>query len=231
MSDLDDRDDVLSLGGNSDEEIFDNETEKMQTRSDKQSQCKTRGNKKRKSAIEPCVNTTITVKPSKQRRITKKSTGNDTCLDINELKSALGIDTILQSISTLSESVKKMSDVNVGQNWQSMASNTGHETVTTGLPSATASRPILSLDQGESNFFDNEETLNDFNLSYLDAPPSPSLPGIDPQVAFQNAFESVDIEKPLDDDSSWNIPQLNPDDVTGPKIGSGLAKAVNAALS
>ncbi|XP_062591612.1 uncharacterized protein LOC134253118 [Saccostrea cucullata] len=233
MSDLDDRDDVLSLGGNSDEEIFDNETEKMQTRSDKLSQCKTRGNKKRKSAIEPGVNTTVTVKPSKQRHVTKKSTGNDTCLDINELKSALGIDTMLQSISTLAKSVKKISDVHVGQNWQSTAPNTGNETVTTGLPSATVSRPILSLDQGESNFFDNEKTLNDFNLSYLDTPPppSPSLPGVDPQVAFQNAFESVDNEKPLDDDSSWNIPQLNPDEVTGPKIGSGLAKAVNAALS
>ncbi|XP_062592192.1 uncharacterized protein LOC134253641 [Saccostrea cucullata] len=203
----------------------------MQTRSDKLSQCKTCGNKKRKSAIEPGVNTTVTVKPSKQRRVTKKSTGNDTCLDINKLKSALGIDTMLQSISTLSESIKKISDVHVRQNWQSMAPNTGNDTVTASLPSATVSRPILCLDQGESNFFDNSETLNDLNLSYLDTPPSPSLPGVDPQVAFQNAFESVDIEKSLDDDSLWNIPQLIPDEVTGPKIGSGLAKAVNAALS
>jgi hypothetical protein len=29
----------------------------------------------------------------------------------------------------------------------------------------------------------------------------------------------------------WNIPQLSPEEATGPKIGSGLAKAVNAAVS
>jgi hypothetical protein len=29
----------------------------------------------------------------------------------------------------------------------------------------------------------------------------------------------------------WNIPQLSPEEATGPKMGTGLAKAVNVAVS
>ena len=39
---------------------------------------------------------------------------------------------------------------------------------------------------------DNDESLNDSNLNYLYSPSSFSLPVIDPQIAFQNAFERYD---------------------------------------
>ena len=39
---------------------------------------------------------------------------------------------------------------------------------------------------------DNDESLNDSNLNYLNSPSSISLPVIDPQIAFQNTFETYD---------------------------------------
>lgn len=69
---------------------------------------------------------------------------------------------------------------------------------------------------------DNDGSFNEFNLNYLDSASCPSLPNIDPQIAFQNAFETHDADK-----SVYEFLR----NITGPKIWSGLAKAVNAALS
>ena len=81
--------------------------------------------------------------------------------------------------------------------------------------------------------------LDDFNLNYLD-----NTTNVNPQKAFQDAFENpsetessssvsnmghVTVNEP--GDQVWNIPQLNTEEKTAPKITSGLAKAVNAALT
>ena len=90
-------------------------------------------------------------------------------------------------------------------------------------PSATITRPsaeFVSLNQeNENDYF-----LNDFDLSYLDSgnytPNSPSLVGVDPQVAFKDAFEcsqNTGGTEKIDSVDEWNIPQLGPEEVTGPK--------------
>lgn len=92
--------------------------------------------------------------------------------------------------------------------------------------------------------------FNDFDLNFLDNQnDSASVSGVDPQLAFQQAFESdtahnnnpapntvndenvcsaANIEQDME---MWDIPQLNTEEKTGPKISENLAKALNAALT
>ena len=103
-------------------------------------------------------------------------------------------------------------------------------------------RQILSLDPN----LDESESVQDFDLDYLnDYPPSsgrsPSAlsRGFDPQAAFQEAFGAPSNETFVDDNNNsqvddfadWDIPQLQAEEKTGPKISPGLAKAVNAAVT
>ena len=101
---------------------------------------------------------------------------------------------------------------------------------------------------------------NEFDLNYFT---DNGNQGVNPQLAFQNAFENhsetgttvnLDIDPPFPvasnapnpvamtnvqeqvtmetpDEQVWDIPQLNTEEKTGPKISSGFAKAVNAALT
>jgi hypothetical protein len=90
-------------------------------------------------------------------------------------------------------------------------------------------------DYSPSSQFD----LDDFNLNYFD-----NTTNVNPQKAFQDAFENpsetessssvsnmgyVTVNEP--GDHVWNIPKFNTEEKTAPKITSGLAKAVNAALT
>jgi hypothetical protein len=133
------------------------------------------------------------VKPPKKRAMTKKTTESEQCLDIDSLKSSLGTDPILKTLTCLSDSVKKLT--NVGQCTAPFSGHSG-ESMDRGLsnnPPATITRhsaEFVSLNQeNENDYF-----LNDFDLSYLDSgnytPNSPSLVGVDPQIAFKDAFES-----------------------------------------
>lgn len=99
-------------------------------------------------------------------------------------------------------------------------------------PIATITRPteFVSLNQDDANNY----AIDIFDFSYLDSPNSSSNVGVDPKIAFKDAFEvpsytgNTEQINYVDD---WDIPQINPEEATGPNIGTGLAKAVNAAVS
>ncbi|XP_052687732.1 uncharacterized protein LOC128166532 [Crassostrea angulata] len=82
-------------------------------------------------------------------------------------------------------------------------------------PSATITRPteFVSLNQDDANDY----AIDSFDFSYLDSLNSLSHVGVDPKIAFKDAFESILL--------------MIIDWITGPKIGTGLGKAVNAAVS
>ena len=89
--------------------------------------------------------------------------------------------------------------------------------------------------------------FNDFDFDFLDNQnDGASVPGVDPQLAFQQAFESDTVHNnnpPPDtvsdeivsssanieqDVEMWGIPQLNTEEKTGSKISKNLAKAVKS---
>ena len=108
------------------------------------------------------------MKPPKKRSVTKKTTQSEQCLDIDSLISSLGIDSILKTLTCLSDSVKKLT--NVGQYTVPISGHSG-ESMDRGLsnnPSATITRPsaeFVSLNQEN----ENDHFINDFDLSYLDS--------------------------------------------------------------
>ncbi|CAC5401723.1 unnamed protein product [Mytilus coruscus] len=87
--------------------------------------------------------------------------------------------------------------------------------------------------------------FNEFDTDYLSDSYNPNMGFITPPViganpadAFHRAFNEptseVDKGEVFDEnpeDTEWNIPQLNTEEKTGPKIGTNLSKAVNASLS
>ncbi|CAC5367588.1 unnamed protein product [Mytilus coruscus] len=124
-------------------------------------------------------------------------------------------------------------------------------------PAAVSSNPpILPL---EANL--NADAVQDFDLDYLDDPVYVPPSGVcaraddsptpvdfdtsfDPALAFSDAFRAplseinVPVSQPVvekveqyDYDFAWEIPQLNTEEKTGPKISSSLSKTVNAAIS
>lgn len=101
-------------------------------------------------------------------------------------------------------------------------------------------RPLISL--GDSY----EETHPEWDPFDVDSFCADNLsvtvnnnPGVDPLQAFNNAFDippnngEVNNNEPalVVDEVQWDIPQLNTEEKTAPKIIDGLAKAVNAAVS
>ncbi|XP_062566914.1 uncharacterized protein LOC134229224 [Saccostrea cucullata] len=96
--------------------------------------------------------------------------------------------------------------------------------------------PDYDQNSVDYNVYDGQNEF-DFDLSYLDNPePSPSIPGINPNDAFKDVFDSKALQITIDNDLKedndlWDIPQLNSTEKTGPKVNDGLAKAVNAAIS
>ncbi|XP_071181546.1 uncharacterized protein [Mytilus edulis] len=124
-------------------------------------------------------------------------------------------------------------------------------------PAAVSSNTqILPLD---ANL--NTDSVQDFDLDYLEDPVYLPPSGVsaraddspapvdfdtsfDPALGFSNAFRAplsevnVPLSQPVveqgeqyDYDFDWEIPQLNTEEKTGPKLSSGLSKAVNAAMS
>ncbi|XP_071145339.1 uncharacterized protein [Mytilus edulis] len=124
-------------------------------------------------------------------------------------------------------------------------------------PAAVSSNTkILPL---EANL--NADSVQDFDLDYLEDPVYLPPSGVsaraddspapvdfdtsfDPALGFSNAFRAplsevnVPQSQPVDEqveqydyDFAWEIPQLNTEEKTGPKLSSGLSKAVNASMS
>lgn len=82
----------------------------------------------------------------KERHVTNKTAENEPCLNIDSLKSTLGIDSILTSISCLSESVKKLT--NVGQCMAGSSSNNENameQNCSCNQPSATITIPSVLI--------------------------------------------------------------------------------------
>ena len=94
---MSDRDvDILSLGENSDDNLdsdLPDNVDKIHTRSES-----TRGKPRVRSGFKRKASE-ASVKPPKKRSVTKKTTESEQCLDIDSLKSSLGIDSILKTLT------------------------------------------------------------------------------------------------------------------------------------
>lgn len=104
---MSDMDDTLSLGENTDDN-FDSDV--ITDNADKCKSKSTRGKSRVRSGVERKASEASS-KSSKKRHVTKKTAENELCLDIDSLKSTLCIDSMLMSISCLSESVKKLTNI------------------------------------------------------------------------------------------------------------------------
>ena len=181
----------------------------------------------------------------------KKSNINDnngSIPDLEVLGSQLGIDTLVSNIASLTSIVSNInrptSTVNnnnkqlpissvrtsrpsatVGPPTDEVVYET-EETSIVGVPMDDNYYPFVQIpDYSPSSQFD----LDDFNLNYLD-----NTTNVNTQKAFQFAFENpsetgssssvsnmahVTVNEP--EDQVWNIPQLNTEEKTAPKITSG----------
>ena len=125
-----------------------------------------------------------------------------------------------------------------------------NENVANTSTSQTNTRPqVISWGDHDVNDPLEDFDFDDFDMEYF--PSSQGLmsqsnnnnndnQGVNPNEFFQKAFEEpcseidkaeLDENNNCDSDFWLDIPQLNTDVKTGPKIGSNLSKAVNAALS
>ena len=151
----------------------------------------------------------------------------------------MGINTIMNSVNTLSDAVHALiTNMNprnkTNQNVQSKAK-----------PTATVTRPvdnnIIPLESKLSSP-SNSAALNDFEIDLL-KDHEPSLPlhcnftqdnsveyerasSYDPNDLFDKvgAFDCAD----QSDNDKWDLPQLDTDEKTGPKVLDNLAAALNA---
>ena len=151
----------------------------------------------------------------------------------------MGINTIMNSVNTLSDAVHALiTNMNprnkTNQNVQSKAK-----------PTSTVTRPvdnnIIPLESKLSSP-SNSAALNDFKTDLL-KDPEPSLPlhcnftqdnpveyerasSYDPNDLFDKvgAFDCAD----QSDNDKWDLPQLDTDEKTGPKVLNNLAAAVKA---
>ena len=214
--------------------------------------------------------------------------------DIDKLKSQLGLDVIVNSLSSLTGIVQNIQSIQKKSVSNTTCTNSApkpSQTLTAARstgPSATLSRPpssdevvyeseyseIVSVPENQDNYYPyvhipssppHNYNYDDFNMDFLGSCSSQNDGiGVDPQVAFQNAYDNISDPGtgsapassncpvtnvvPLTQTSTdllaggtnndeqvdefvWKMPQLDTGEKTGPKISSGLAKAVNAALT
>ena len=101
-------------------------------------------------------------------------------------------------------------------------------------------RPILSLDPN----LDENEVVVDFSFDYFDDMPNNDRQecsgSFNPAVSFREAFNAPPsdiasttpvVSGGTEFDEDWDIPQLQVDEKTAPKISTGLANAVNAVMT
>lgn len=183
--------------------------------------------------------------PPRVTKQSKKSKSQSECVqefNVNELKNQLGIDKILQSISSLIDTVKQLGSSN------SMARNSYNvndmrsteTTVRTSGNNSTGNftqnvpnRPLRNM--VNMPHYDLRQSLDetpddfDFDFSYLNDQVSPFIEDVDPQESFMGILNDESIQITIDN-NDWDIPQLNANKNTGPKVNEALRKSVNAAI-
>lgn len=246
------QDDVLSFMGSDHENYSDIDElfgDKPRTRSVTEDTITNATNKRTrgmKRKAQTSCSASASAPPPRVTKQSKKSKTQSECVqefNVDELKNQLGIDKILQSISSLTDTVKQLGSSN------SMARNTCNvndmrSTETTVRTSGNNSpgnftqnvpnRPLRNLVNIPD--YDSRQTLDetpddfDFDFSYLNDQVSPSIEGVDPQESFKGILNDESIQITIDN-NDWDIPQLNANEKTGPKVNEALGKAVNAAIS
>ncbi|CAC5385902.1 unnamed protein product [Mytilus coruscus] len=171
--------------------------------------------------------------------------------ELSVLRDKMGISTMGKSIDTLTHLfrgfINKCGKEPVRTPRCETVSRSSIQAEVVENPAAVSSNPpILPL---EANL--NEDAVQDFDLDYLDDPMADDSPApvdfdtsFDPALGFSDAFRvplseiNVPVSQPVveqveqyDYDFVWEIPQLNTEEKTGPKISYSLSKAVNAAMS
>ncbi|VDI72448.1 Hypothetical predicted protein [Mytilus galloprovincialis] len=181
--------------------------------------------------------------------------------ELSVLRDKMGISTMGKSIDTLTHLfrgfINKCGKEPVRTPRCETVSQSSIQAAEVVNPAAVSSNTqILPL---EANL--NEDSVQDFDMDYLEDPvyippsgvsdragdsPAPVNfdTSFDPALGFSNAFRAplsevnvphsqpgVEQVEHYDYDFAWEIPQLNTEEKTGPKISSGLSKAVNAAMS
>ena len=168
--------------------------------------------------------------------------------DLEVLRSQLGIDILVRNIASLTSIVSNINqptstvDNNKKKQPPISSDRTSRPSATVGPPTdevvyETEETSIVDVPV-EDNYYPFVQIpdyspilfdLDDFNLHYLD-----NTTNVNPQKAFQDAFENpsetgssssvsnmahVTVNEP--EDQVWNIPQLNTEEKTAPKITSG----------
>ncbi|XP_052085141.1 uncharacterized protein LOC127722290 [Mytilus californianus] len=179
--------------------------------------------------------------------------------ELSVLRDKMGISTMGKSIDTLTHLfrgfINKCGKEPVRTPRCETVSRSSNQAEVVENPTAVSSNsPILPLEA-------NLDAVHDFDLDYLDDPVYVPPSGVcaraddspapvdfetsfDPALGFSDAFRAplseinVPVSQPVveqveqyDFDFAWEIPQLNTEEKTGPKISSSLSKAVNAAMS
>ena len=214
-------DDVLSLNSDNEDSFINddntvdlNKVDKVQTRAESQLEGQKKGRiikggATTKRKLSNVVNTISINKPKvAKRNATKKSVNNDVS-NIENLKSALGIDSIVSSISSLSNVVQSIvsdkstertvpiyternysvnTEHNIPHNSNSSVRRQAPATITRTIDNdcARSARPFISLgDAYEDTQIDYD--FNDFNLDYLSDNVSVSVsdnPGVDHTMGY-----------------------------------------------
>ena len=166
--------------------------------------------------------------------------------EILKLKSKLGINTIMNSVNTLSDAVHALITNHITPSQAS--ANTNKSSHKTSTVSRTPNEPIISLDSNLSPQSHNE-TLNDFDINLFNSENQNNLfddvqatpcDFVTPDVGSHFEYERASSYDPNEmfgkdmgneetDEIKWALPQLNTEKTTDPRVLDKLATAVNAA--
>jgi hypothetical protein len=153
----------------------------------------------------------------------------------------------MNSVNTLSDAVHALITNHITPKQTSANKNkTGHKTSTVSRP---LSEPIISLDSNLSPQSHNE-TLNDFEINLFNSENQNNLFDdvqatpyfVTPDVGSHFEYKRASYYDPNEmfgkamgneetDEIKWNLPQLDTEEKTGPRVLDKLATAVNAAVS
>ena len=222
------QDDVLSLMGSDQDNYSDIEElfgEKPRTRSADETSKKTRGVKRKTQTSTSTASANAPpTRACKQRKTAKSQSETFQEINVHELKNQLGIDKILQSISSLSESVKQvLSDSTARKtcNDTSTGPSQGYNSNDFTLHDMPNLQPrnLVSIPD-----YDSHQTPDDFDfdLDYLNCPVSPSIEGVYPQETLKGILNDdsiqITIDNSVNNTNEWDIPQLNATEKTDPIV-------------